>query len=188
MWSHFTRTALYENFFCHTPGLERVTPKLSLRVGRCLLPQTLSLATYNSTLGGISNGLGCFLFWSSMCQHIPHEGRLKISVKFSYPHMRNEECSCWEWPSLTDEQFFHPLECAQADGVTVGHSVPLIHIAHMMVIIHHNLWLYSFSSLIAEITFCWGIVNIRQHAYVSCPATVLPASQPWLFLECLLLC
>jgi len=54
-----------------------------------------------------------------------------------------------------------------AGGVTVGHSVTLIHIAHMMVIIHHNLRLYGFSSLIAEITFRWGIMNISQHAYVS---------------------
>jgi len=65
------------------------------------------------------------------------------------------------------EQFFRPLECALAGGVTVGHSVTLIHIAHMMVIIHHNLRLYGFSSLIAETTFSWGIMNISQHAYIS---------------------
>jgi len=65
------------------------------------------------------------------------------------------------------EQFFRPLECAPASGVTVGHSVTLIHIALMMVIIHHNLRLYGFSSLIAEITFRWGIMHISQHAYVS---------------------
>jgi hypothetical protein len=65
------------------------------------------------------------------------------------------------------EQFSRPLECAPAGGVTVGHSVTLIHTAHMMVIINHNLQLYGFSCLIAEITFLWGIVNIRQHAYVS---------------------
>ena len=65
------------------------------------------------------------------------------------------------------ELFFRQLECATADGVTVGHSVTLIHIAHMMVIIHHNLRLYGFSCLNAEITFRWGIVNIRHHAYVS---------------------
>ena len=65
------------------------------------------------------------------------------------------------------KQFFRPLECAPAGGITVGHSVTLIHIAHMMVIIHHNLRVYGFSSLIAKITFCWGIMNISQHAYVS---------------------
>jgi len=65
------------------------------------------------------------------------------------------------------EQLFRPLECAPAGGVTASHSVTLIHKAHMMVIIHHNFWLYGFSSLIAEITFRWGIMNISQHAYVS---------------------
>ena len=55
------------------------------------------------------------------------------------------------------EQFFRPLECAPAGGVTVGHSVTLIHIAHMMVIIR-----------------------------LSCPATVLPSSQPWFWRGCLL--
>ena len=65
------------------------------------------------------------------------------------------------------EQFFHLLECARADGVTVSNSVTLIHIAHMMVIIHHNVQLYGLSSFTAEITFHWGTVNISQHAYVS---------------------
>ena len=65
------------------------------------------------------------------------------------------------------EQFFCPFECAPAGGITDGHSVTLIHTAHMMVIIHHNLQLYGFSCLTAEITPHWDIVNIRQHAYVS---------------------
>jgi len=59
------------------------------------------------------------------------------------------------------------MKNATADGVTVSHSVTLIHIAHMMVIIHRNLRLYGFSSFIAEITFRWGTVNISQHAYIS---------------------
>jgi hypothetical protein len=65
------------------------------------------------------------------------------------------------------EQFFRPLQCAPVVGVTVGHYVTLIHIAYMMVIIYHNLRRNGFSSLIAEIAFRWGIVNISQHAYVS---------------------
>ena len=32
----------------------------------------------------------------------------------------------------------------------------------MMVIIHHNLRLYGFSSLCAEITIRWGIINNSQ--------------------------
>jgi len=61
------------------------------------------------------------------------------------------------------EVFFGPLECVTADGVTVCHSVILMHVAHMTVIIHHTLWLYGFSSFIAEITFHWAIVNVCQH-------------------------
>ena len=65
------------------------------------------------------------------------------------------------------EHFYRPLECSTAYGVTVGHSVTFIHIAHMTVILNHNLRLYGSSSFIAEITFRWGVVNIRQHVCVS---------------------
>jgi hypothetical protein len=65
------------------------------------------------------------------------------------------------------EEFFHPLEFMPVSGVTVGHSATHIDISHMMVIIRHNLQLYGFSSLIAKITFCWGIMNIGWHVYVS---------------------
>ena len=57
--SHFTLTALPEHFFCHTSSLTDTTPQLCLRRGcQCLLPQTSSLATCFSTLGGLPNGLG----------------------------------------------------------------------------------------------------------------------------------
>jgi len=49
--------ALYKNTVCHTPGFTHVTPQLH-RVGQCFLPQTLSLATHDSTLSGLPNGLG----------------------------------------------------------------------------------------------------------------------------------
>jgi hypothetical protein len=57
----------------------------------------------------------------------------------------------------------------------------------MMAKIHHNLRLYGFSSLIAEITFCWGILNISQYAYVSLVAPqycrqVSPGSNAYLSL------
>jgi len=64
----------------------------------------------------------------------------------------------------TKEQFFRPLEFSPAGGINVGHSGTLNHIAYMMVIIHHNLRLYGLSSLIEEITFGWGIMNISKHA------------------------
>jgi hypothetical protein len=54
-----------------------------------------------------------------------------------------------------------------ADGFTFCHSATLISVPHVMVIIHHSLWLYGFYSLTAEITFCWNITNICQHANVS---------------------
>ena len=91
-----------------------------------------------------------------------------LYVKFSYPHTRNEECSYWEWPGLSDERtFFLSTWMCASRWKTVDHSVTLIHIAHMMVIIHHNLQLYGFSNLITKTTSHWGIVNIHQHAYVS---------------------
>ena len=131
------------------------------------------------------------LVLSVLVQHVLAYSSLgyieNLYVTFSYPHTRNEECSIENGQvQQVKEQFFRPLECAAADGVTVGHSVTLIHISHVKVIILHNLRLYDFSSFITEITFHWGIVNIGQHAYVfSCPATVLPSSQPWFLRECL---
>jgi len=77
------------------------------------------------------------LVFSILVQHVPTYSSLgyieNLYVTFSY-HMRNEECSYWEWPGLAEDRtIFCPLECATADGVTVSHSVSLIHIAHMMV-------------------------------------------------------
>ena len=57
--SHLTLTALHEHFPCHTPGLTHPTPQPRLRWDRpCLLLQTSSLATCDSMLGGLPNGLG----------------------------------------------------------------------------------------------------------------------------------
>ena len=57
------------------------------------------------------------------------------------------------------EQFLRPLECAPAGGVTVGHSVTLIHIGH------HNLRLYGFSSLslqkLPSAGALWKLVNMH---------------------------
>ena len=57
--SHFTLKALHEHFVCHTPGFTHVTPQcVSDGIGQCLLPQTSSLMTCDSTLDGLPNGLG----------------------------------------------------------------------------------------------------------------------------------
>jgi len=61
-----------------------------------------------------------------------------------------------------------------ADGVAVGHSVSLIHVALVTGIIHHNSWLHGFLLSIVEITCYGAIVNISQNVYVAfCPSTVL---------------
>jgi len=57
--SHITLTALHKNFFVtplalHTRHLSFVSDQL----GQCLLSQTSSIATCDSTLGGLSTGLG----------------------------------------------------------------------------------------------------------------------------------
>ena len=64
------------------------------------------------------------------------------------------------------EQFFCPLECAPAGGVTVGHSVTLIHIAHMMVIIHHNLRLYGFPLSLQKLPSA-GAIRILFNMHMS---------------------
>jgi hypothetical protein len=63
--------------------------------------------------------------------------------------------------------FFCLLQCSVADGVAVHHSVSLTHIAHVMGIICHSLWLYGLPVTVAEITSCRGIVDICQHIYVA---------------------
>ena len=81
------------------------------------------------------------------------------------------------------EQFFNLLECATADGVTDCHSVALVHVPHVMVIINHSLWLF--------LPQCRNYLLLEQHEYsltcksLSCPATVLPSSQPRFLCECL---
>jgi hypothetical protein len=104
-----------------------------------------------------------------MCQHIPHKGKSKISMRILLTSTRGIKDVAIENGQVQQmkEQFFRPIERTSAYGVPVGHSVSLIYIAFMMALIHHNLRLYVFSSLIAEINFCWGIVNISQHEYVS---------------------
>ena len=73
---HFTNT------FCVTPLAlhARHLSCVSEGIGQCLPAQTSSLATCDSMSGGLPNGLGTLVFWSSMCQHIPHWGTSKISM------------------------------------------------------------------------------------------------------------
>ena len=174
--SHFTLMALYKTF-CVTP-LALHTRHLSCisdGIGQCLLSQTSSLATCDLTLGGLPNGLGI------LCSGLPcanifltRVNKKKSLCQIFLPHKRNEECSCWEWPGLTDERtIFCPLGSPMADGVTVCQSVTLIPIPYVMVIIHHNLWLYGFSSPIAGTS--WIFVNM-QMSLLFCHSTAIKST------------
>jgi len=66
-----------------------------------------------------------------------------------------------------------------ANGVTVSHSVTLIHITQVMVIIRHNFWFYHIALFIVEISFLWWIMSVSQHADISlvhpiCCSQVVP--------------
>ena len=65
-----------------------------------------------------------------------------------------------------EEQFLCFLPCATVDRIRICHSITLIYIAHLAVIIHHNLWLYD-PPIISEITLCRCIVHFCQNMYVA---------------------
>jgi hypothetical protein len=70
-----------------------------------------------------------------------------------------------------------------ADEVAFGLLISLIHIAHMVAIIYHNLQLYGYSIFITGITMCGGIRYICQHIDVPFVSTVLLSGHPWLLHE-----
>ena len=61
-----------------------------------------------------------------------------------------------------EEEFLCPLPCA----MVFCHSVSLIYIAHVAVVIRHNLRLYGLPIIITEITLCWWIMYVCQNMYV----------------------
>jgi len=79
--SHFTLAALPEHIFCHTSILTDTTPQLRLRRGSPMFaaanfkPSDTLFDFRWSTLWAWYSP-----FWSSMCQHIPHEGKSKTSM------------------------------------------------------------------------------------------------------------
>jgi len=97
---HFTKTFFVTPLTLHMRHLSCVSDM----VGQCLLPQTSSLPACNSALGGLPSGHGIL----RSGPHVPtyfSQGYIKtLYVKFSYPHVRNEECSYWELPGLTVER------------------------------------------------------------------------------------
>ncbi len=66
-----------------------------------------------------------------------------------------------------EEQFLCPLPCATVDRIRICHSISLIYIAHVAVIIRHNLRLYGLPISIAEITLCWCVVYVCQYTDVA---------------------
>ena len=62
-----------------------------------------------------------------------------------------------------EEEFLCPLPCATVDRIRICHSISLIYIAHVAVIVRHNLRLYGLSITIAEITLCWWVVYVCQN-------------------------
>ena len=65
-----------------------------------------------------------------------------------------------------EEEFLCLLPCAMVDRVGFCHSISLIYIAHVAVIIRHNLQLYGLPIIIAEITLCWWNMYVCQNTYV----------------------
>ena len=67
---------------------------------------------------------------------------------------------------MEEEWFFDPLLCAMADGVAVGHPISVIHMAHVIIIIDHNLQLYGLCISLADSDFCGEVVYVCHHINV----------------------
>ena len=66
-----------------------------------------------------------------------------------------------------EQQFLCPPPCATVGRISICHSISLIYIAYVAVKIRHNLRLYGFPIIIAEITLYWFIVDVCQNTYVA---------------------
>ena len=65
-----------------------------------------------------------------------------------------------------EEEFLCQPPCATVERIGFCHSVSLIYLAHVAVIIRHNLRLYGLTIFIAEITLCWWIMYVCQNTYI----------------------
>ena len=66
-----------------------------------------------------------------------------------------------------EEELLCPLPCTTVNRIGICHSICLIYIAHVVVIIRHNLRLYGLPVIITEIAFCRCIVDVVQNTYVA---------------------
>ena len=62
-----------------------------------------------------------------------------------------------------EEESLGPLPCATVDRIRICHSISLNYIAHVEVIIRHNLQLYGLTIIIAEISLCWWVMDVFQN-------------------------
>jgi hypothetical protein len=116
----------------------------------------------------------------SPTSHSHSESSWLVRAKF---YTRQELFSSSQWPHLTYRRTICPLPCATADGEAVAHPVCPMHIAHVMVRIHHNRLFYCIPLVIAEITFYWCTMNIHQHLNVSLiPPSVFPSYHRFSFI------
>ena len=124
-------------------------------------------------------------------QHVPmyssREYIENLYVKFSYTHTRNEEYSYCERPSLTDERtiFSSTWMCAS----WWSNCWPFCH--HYPHSPYDGYKPSQFASLWLFLPHCRNYLPLAHREYsstcicLSCPATVLPSSQPWFLHECL---
>ena len=101
--SHFTLTALHEHFLSPLALNTRHLSCVSDGIGQCLLPQTSSLATCNSTLGGLLNGL-VILRSGPPCANIFLTRLYQKSLCDIFLPPHEERRMYWEWPGLADER------------------------------------------------------------------------------------
>ena len=69
----------------------------------------------------------------------PQCGKNKVAIQNGQVKQMEEELLC-------------TLPCETVDRIRICHSIYLIYIAHVTVIIRHNLRLYGLTIIIAEIT------------------------------------
>ena len=60
-----------------------------------------------------------------------------------------------------EEEFLTPLPSTTVDRIGFCHSISLIYIAHVAVIIRHNLRLYGLTIIVTEITLCWWTMFVK---------------------------
>jgi len=127
-------------------------------IGQCFLPCSSNLTTWVAAAGGLPNGLCTFcsclacankftsrVFRKSLCKIFLHPQWGKKDVAIQNGQVKQIE-----------EEFLCPRPCAMIDRVGICHSISFIYIAHVAVIICHNLQLYGFALLSQKLPSAGG--------------------------------